>query len=142
MTRYQKHLAIGINWTEQELEESEFECKALGGFKKSAWFMYTVARDRINAPGWPIYINGVAIDDHQGHAPFQFDGMAYTSVYRAIQHYAKHKSLDHKFLADLVRVLGERRFGFCIRLAQIHIAASAEMKRHVLAELQQQEHDN
>lgn len=34
MRLYAKHLSIGINWTEQELIDSEFSCNVFTGFKK------------------------------------------------------------------------------------------------------------
>ncbi len=135
MRIYAKHLAIGINWTEEELAESEFSCKVFEGFKKSAWMMYQIARDRINAPGWPIVLEGVAIDD-QGHgAGFEFDGVIYTSLHAAIHYYSTQFTLDPRFFAELVRLLGRGRFSYALRLARIHIAAAKEMKQQVLADI-------
>ncbi|MGL5359588.1 MAG: hypothetical protein ACRDBI_07705 [Shewanella sp.] len=136
MRIYAKHLAIGINWTQAELAESEFSCKVFEGFKKSAWMMYQIARDRINAPPWPIMLDGVAIEDQGQHLGFEFDGIRYSSLQAAIDYYSNQFTLDGRFLAGLVNVVGKARFGYALRLARIHIAATKELKRHILAELQ------
>ncbi|QYJ77551.1 hypothetical protein [Shewanella acanthi] len=136
MRIYAKHLAIGINWTEEELAESEFSCKVFAGFKKSAWMMYQIARDRVNYPGWPIHIDGVELDCQHNSTSFEFDGVNYTSVHAAIHYYSQQFTLDSEFFAKLVRLVGRQRFGFALRLARIHIASAKEMKRQVLAEVQ------
>lgn len=97
MRIYAKHLAIGINWTEEELAESEFSCKVFEGFKKSAWMMYQIARDRINAPGWPLVLEGEEIDDQGYNAGFEFDGVTFNSVNAAIQYYSTQFTLDPQF---------------------------------------------
>ncbi|MCU7987661.1 hypothetical protein [Shewanella sp. SW24] len=132
MRIYAKHLAIGINWTEEELAESEFSCKAFEGFKKSAWMMYQIARDRINAPGWPLVLEGEEIDDQGYNAGFEFDGVTFNSVNAAIQYYSTQFTLDPQFFAELVSLVGRARFNYALRLARIHIAAAKEMKRQVL----------
>lgn len=136
MRIYAKHLAIGINWTEEELAESEFSCKVFEGFKKSAWMMYQIARDRINAPGWPLVLEGEEIDDQGYNAGFEFDGVTFNSVNAAIQYYSTQFTLDPQFFAELVRLVGRERFNYALRLARIHIAAAKEMKRQVLQDVE------
>ncbi|MGL4835356.1 MAG: hypothetical protein ACRCXH_13155 [Shewanella sp.] len=138
MRIYAKHLAIGINWTQAELAESEFSCKVFEGFKQSAWMMYQIARERINAPAWPIMLDGIAIEDQGHHLSFEFDGIRYSSVQAAIDYYSSQFSVDKTFLAKLVSVVGKARFSYALRLARIHIAATKELKRHILAELQEE----
>ncbi|MGI1988302.1 hypothetical protein [Shewanella glacialipiscicola] len=136
MRIYAKHLAIGINWTEAELAESEFSCRVFEGFKKSAWMMYQIARDRINAPGWPLVLEGEEIDDQGYNAGFEFDGVTFNSVNAAIQYYSTQFTLDPQFFAELVRLVGRARFNYALRLARIHIAAAKEMKRQVLQDVE------
>uniref|UniRef100_E6XPN6 Uncharacterized protein n=1 Tax=Shewanella putrefaciens (strain 200) TaxID=399804 RepID=E6XPN6_SHEP2 len=136
MRIYAKHLAIGINWTEAELAESEFSCNVFEGFKKSAWMIYQIARDRINAPGWPLRLEEIEIDDQGYSAGFEFDGVTYTSVHAAIHYYSTQFTLDPTFFADLVRLVGRARFNYALRLARIHIASAKEMKRQVLTDLE------
>lgn len=135
MAIYAKHLAIGINWTEAELAESEFSCKVFAGFKKSAWLMYQIARDRINFPGWPLVLDGVELECQQGRTQFEFDGVTYSSLPAAIHYYSKQYCLDAAFLAALVRLVGRQRFNYALRLARIHIASAAEMKRQILTDI-------
>lgn len=136
MKRYAKHLAIGLNWTREELEESEFSCKILGGFKRSAWFMYEVARDRINAKGWPLCIDGVPLRDETPNTGFDFDGLHYSSVFAAIEHYAKNFALDKDFLQALTAICGRDRFAFAVRLARLNIAADKRTKKQLIRELE------
>lgn len=133
---YAKHLAIGINWTEAELAESEFSCKVFEGFKKSAWMMYQIARDRVNAPAWPLALEGQVLDCQDDSTHFEFDGMTYTSVHGAIHFYAQQWSLDKGFLAELVRLVGRQRFSYALRLARIHIGSANEMKRQILRDVE------
>ena len=141
MRIYEKHLAIGVNWTKQELEESEFEDKVFGGFKKSAWMMYEIARDRVNYPAWTLSLNGVAIDDFGYNADFSFEGVNSSSVTQAIKFYAKQFVLDKRFLEDIISIVGKQRFGYAIRVAQINIAATSELKRQVINDLKLEHQD-
>ena len=135
MSIYAKHLAIGINWTEEELAESEFSCKVFEGFKKSAWMMYQIARDRINFPSWPIQLEGVELECQLDSTRFEFDGVTYTSLPAAIHYYSQQFCLDPVFFAELIQLVGRQRFNYALRLARIHIAAAKEMKRQVLADV-------
>ena len=134
---YQKHLAIGINWTEQELAESEFECKIFGGFKKSAWMMYQIAQSRINAKGWPLSLDGVLLDgeNHDSQTGFEFDDVRFTSLPKAIEHYSNTLSLDAHFLKQLVTLLGKARFGHAIKIARLNIGITREHQQRIIDEL-------
>lgn len=136
---YAKHLAIGVNWTEEELAESEFSCKVFEGFKKSAWMMYQIAKGRVNAVGWPISIDGQIIDDYGCSKGFEFDGIQYSSVSAAIHHFANAFYLDKAFLTDLIALVGRMRFGYAVRIARINIAATKELKKQVLHDIAEEQ---
>ncbi|MGL5407627.1 MAG: hypothetical protein ACRDAP_02700, partial [Shewanella sp.] len=79
-----------------------------------------------------------AIEDQGHHLDFEFDGIRYSSVQAAIDYFSSQFSVDKTFLAKLVSVVGKARFSYALRLARIHIAATKELKRHILAELQEE----
>jgi hypothetical protein len=132
---YAKHLAIGVNWTEQELAESEFSCKVFEGFKKSAWMMFKIARDRVNARGWPLSLAGQPLDDEGMNDGFEFDGVRFGSVSAAIAHYGDNFYLDKQLLTELISLVGRARFGYAVRLCRIHIGTTAQLKRQLLQDV-------
>ncbi|MCL2918711.1 hypothetical protein [Shewanella litorisediminis] len=139
LKRYAKHLAIGSNWTREELEDSGFDCKILGGFKKSAWFMYEVARDRINARGWTLTVNGVPVEDTTADTGFEHSGLRFASLSAAAHHFSQTQGLDEAFLCALVKTLGRSRFGYALRLATLYRVASAKEKQQFLSESREDE---
>ncbi|MCE9678569.1 hypothetical protein LZP69_05105 [Shewanella sp. AS1] len=139
MRLHKKHLAIGENWTEQELAESEFSCKILEGFKKSGWFMYQVAKGRATAKPWPLSIDGIMLDEQAYQLNFQFDGLCFSSIAKAIEHYSQMLGLDKHFLQQLTAIVGRARFGYAIRLSRLNIAASPKVKQQILLDLQNEQ---
>ncbi|RJG42209.1 hypothetical protein [Motilimonas pumila] len=115
--KYRKHLDIGNNWTKQELELSEFEDKSFAGFKKSAWMMFEIARDRVEFAGWPLALDGVELaimpDRH-----FEFDGIQYNNVASAISAHAKQFDVLEDYLVALVNKLGPSRFKAALQYAR------------------------
>lgn len=137
LKRYAKHLAIGINWTEEELQKSEFDdaCKIFGGFKKNAWFMYQVAQQRVNAKGWSLQLDGVTLDEARYQIDFSFDGVNFASVHQAIAHYSDVLALDKAFIIKVIEIVGRDRFGYAIRLGKIHIASPERVKKELIRDL-------
>lgn len=137
MRIYRKHLAIGVNWTEAEIAQAEFDpdCKIFGGFGKSAWAMYLIAKNRVNYPGWPLSVNGIALDNHDYSVSFAFDGVTYTSLSQAISHYSQSLGLDKRFLQDIVSKVGRERFGYAVRVARINIVSTSKVKQQVLRDI-------
>lgn len=135
MRIYAKHLAIGVNWTEQELIDSEFSCKVFEGFKKSAWMMYLIARGRVNATGWPLSVNGVDIDQTHFVVGFEFDGVKYTSLSKAVSHYSQTLGLDRLFFEAILCQVGRQRFSYAIRIARINIASPKRVKQEVVKDI-------
>jgi hypothetical protein len=132
--KYQKALGIGSNWTEQELQESEFEGAAFEGFKRSAWMMYTIAKERVNYPGWLLSLEGVplAADEAGG---FTFDGTVFVSVEHAIEHYIKIFHLDDTLLAELVKLLGTDKFGYAVRVSRLYLNITPEERTQIIADI-------
>lgn len=138
MHLYSKDLAIGINWTEQELVESEFSCRIFEGFKKSAWSMYQIAQGRVNAKGWPLSLDGIRLAegyDEDSITTFEFDGLTYTSLSQAISHYSSTLSLDRDFLQALTSLLGKNKLGYAIRIARLNIGITKSHQQRLLDEL-------
>lgn len=140
MKRYHKDLAIGINWTEQELAESEFDCRIFGGFKKSAWMMFQIAQKRINAQGWALSIDDNYFEDDPLFAGnntlgFEFDGLQFNNLTQGIKHYCQILALDEEFLKQLVTYLGKDQFGHAIKLARLNIGVTKSMQQKILSEL-------
>lgn len=111
LKRYAKDLAIGINWTEQELANSGFEQGNFAGFARSAWFMYEVAKGRVNYLGWTLVANGIELDEVDAELDegqtFSFDGVLYPSLADAITHYAKAFLLDEPYVIAVLQYLSE-----------------------------------
>ncbi|SQH77037.1 conserved protein of unknown function [Shewanella benthica] len=135
MRIYANHLAIGVNWTEQELIDSEFSCHIFQGFKQSAWMMYLIARDRINATGWPLSLDGVEIDDSDFVVGFEFDGVKYASLAKAVNHYSQTLGLDKHFFEAVLSQVGRSRFGYAVRICRINIASPKRVKQEVVKDI-------
>ena len=107
--KHQKVLAIGSNWTQQALQESELQGSAFEGFKRSAWFMFELLQGRINYPGWPLQIGNETLLIEQQQDSFTFDGVTYVSLDSAVQYALKTFHLDEQFVPVLGNP-GERAF--------------------------------
>jgi hypothetical protein len=130
---YAKDLAIGINWTEQELATSGFEDGCFSGFARSAWFIYGVAKDRVNYLGWSLVANGIELDefllDEKVLEPFGFDGVIYPSLADAISHYGKTFLLNEHYISEVLHHLGngdidERTFARAVRFCRLLVNAT------------------
>ncbi len=123
--KYQKHLQIGVNWTKEELEESEFEGKALEGFRESAWAMYEIAKGRVNYTGWPLTIDGLPVASMSTAFHVEFDGITYTSINQAVEQLAKAYAIPQAYLEDVVQLVGRDRLAYAIRFAKTTYGYSA-----------------
>ncbi|BDM64642.1 hypothetical protein NFHSH190041_20940 [Shewanella sp. NFH-SH190041] len=135
LKRYQTHLAIGDNWTETELAESEFSCKILSGFRESGWKMYLIAKSRINFRPWPLTLEGIDIDEPTSSQQLQINGINFNSLNQAIHHYGNSLGLDQHFLTALINILGRHRFSHALKLAKLMRSATQKDKRQFLMEL-------
>ncbi|MGB2741345.1 MAG: hypothetical protein WBC60_12425 [Cognaticolwellia sp.] len=133
--KYRKDLAIGLNWTEDELANSGFENGSFSGFQKSAWFMYQVAKDRVNFRGWPLVLNGIDIDNDDDNRKFCFDGVFYPSIDEAIEHYSLNFSLDITFLRRVLAKIGIDNFARAVRYCRLYVGATPNEKSQALREI-------
>lgn len=136
---YQKHLAIGVQWTKDELENSGFEGKALEGFAESGWAMFEIARDRINYAGWPLAVAGVEILESECcdvlSEPFSFDGVDYPSLNEAITQYALAFHFERRVLSEAVSIVGRQRFSQAVSFCRLLIGLNYASCRSALSKL-------
>ncbi len=132
---HRKDLAIGINWTKKELEESEFEDGNFSGFQRSAWFMFELARDRVNYLSWPLFVDGIAIIDEYQKQSFNFDNLVYPNIEQAMQHYANSLSIDIKYFRTVMEVLGKESFAKAVRFCRLRVAESTHERQTALNQL-------
>ena len=133
--KYRKDLAIGLNWTEAELANAGFEGGSFAGFQKSAWFIYQVAKDRVNFHGWPLVLDGIAVGNDEGNQEFCFDGVYYPSIDDAITHYSVNFDLDFKFLKQVLAKVGIENFARAVRYCRLYVGATPNEKSRALAEI-------
>ncbi|GHA42148.1 hypothetical protein ACFFLZ_14175 [Photobacterium aphoticum] len=133
--KYEKHLQIGINWTKEELEDCEFEGKALEGFKESAWAMYEIAKGRVNYAGWPLAIDGQPMASFSSAFHVQFDGVTYTSLQHAVEQLAKAYAIPQPYLEEVIEVVGREKLAYAIRFAKTTYGYSAQERMASIASL-------
>jgi hypothetical protein len=132
---YRKDLAIGINWTKTELEESEFEQGLFAGFQRSAWFMFELAKARVNYASWPLIVDGITVIDEYQEQSFHFDDVAYPNIEQAMQHYANTLSLSIDYFRSVLEVLGEDHFAKTVRFCRLLVADNASTQQQALRQL-------
>ncbi|NMP17772.1 hypothetical protein [Thalassotalea sp. Y01] len=138
---HQKDLAIGQNWTKQELADAGFEDGNFAGFAKSAWFMFEVARDRINFKAWPLVVSGQQIDSIYQGMSFQFDGVTYPDIYHAVDFFAKTYDLNNPFILAVLNIIGTEQFAKAIRLARTCVGFTPQERQQLLNKLTANQQD-
>lgn len=129
---YRKDLAIGLNWTQEELENSGFEGGSFEGFQKSGWFMYEVAKGRVSYNPWPLIVDGATLECIDEKEAFYFDGMRYPSIDDAVIHYVNIFDLNINFFKQVLAIVGDKRFAYTVRYARIYIGATPQEQRIAL----------
>ncbi|HHX8436981.1 TPA: hypothetical protein ACVO1K_003109 [Vibrio diabolicus] len=141
ITKYAKHLGIGENWTEQELKETEFSGNILGGFGKSAWEMYQIAKSRVSFKGWEITVDEVPLNGYDETSGFSFGGVRYLSLNACIDYYVKATGIDRNLLSGLIDIVTSDRFGYALRIAQLNKNISNRERDEILDEISTQEYE-
>jgi hypothetical protein len=129
MQRYQKDLAIGVNWTKDELENADFDGGNFAGFKRSAWFIYEVAKGRVNFSAWPLSYHGVTIEQYETSTAFIFDGITYPTIEDAVLHFSKIFSLNILFFKTVLAKVGHNRFAYAVRFCRLQVGATPAEQR-------------
>ncbi|MDX2369403.1 MAG: hypothetical protein QNK36_13550 [Colwellia sp.] len=132
---YRKDLAIGINWTKTELEESEFEQGNFAGFQRSGWFMFELAKARVNYVSWPLIVDGITVLDEYQEQSFHFDDVVYPNIEQAIQHYANSLSLSLGYFRSVLELLGDDHFAKAVRFCRLLVAANILEQQQALRQL-------
>lgn len=132
---HRKDLAIGINWTKTELEESEFEEGNFAGFQRSAWFMFELARARVNYVSWPLIVDGITVLDEYQAQSFNFDEVSYPNIEQAINHYANILSLSPDYFRSVLALLGDDHFAKAVRFCRLLVAANTVERQQALRQL-------
>lgn len=139
LKKHSQALAVGLNWTKEELEESEFTGAALEGFRRSAWAMYEIAKARIDYQGWPLSLDDMPMEIYDETSCFEFDGMRYLNLNACIDHYATSLSLDKPLLEQLTDVVGIERLSYAIQIAKLNPRISEKKRNSIVQEIEQQE---
>jgi len=135
VTKHQKVLSIGSNWTKRELEESELEGSAFEGFKRSAWPMFEMMQARINYQGWPLVVNNNLLEVDSDNESFEFDGVNYVSLDDAVKHAVKTFFLDEALFTRVLSVLGKNKFSQAIRLCRLYPNLTPKAREDVFLEI-------
>lgn len=130
--KYHKDLAIGIHWTQEELAQSEFENGNFAGFQKSAWFMYEVAKQRVNYKGYPLIFNGIALDENIEKDDFVFDGVSFPCLDTAILYYCDVYRLNIDFFKQVVHHFGRLKFADAVRFCRLYVGSTPQERTQAL----------
>ncbi len=141
MNKYAKHLGIGLQWTKEELEDSEFHGAILEGFGKSAWPMYEIAKERVEYVGWDITVDGEPLDGYDESYGYEFNGVRYLSIQACIEYHVKALSLDLVLLETLIEIVGSERFAYALRIAELNRNISSRDRNTIINEVLNQEQD-
>lgn len=138
LKHYAKDLAIGINWTQEELSTSEFEGGNFAGFAKSAWFIYEVAKARVSYSSWPLVAGGIILE-HENSASectesFLFDDVLYPSVDDAIEHYSNTFMLDQHYVKAVLKQISNENidvssFAKAVRFCRLLVGATPNERK-------------
>ncbi|WP_135382705.1 hypothetical protein [Vibrio tasmaniensis] len=137
--KYAKHLGIGENWTEQELIDSDFSGSTLGGFGRSAWKMYQIAKQRVDYRGWPLSVDDIPLEVYDETSGFEFDGTRYASINSCIDYFTKAAGVDKDLLSQLVDIVSTDRFSYALRIAKLNKNVSNTKRSEIVEEVIQQE---
>ncbi len=141
MKKYAKHLAIGVNWSKEELEQTEFDGASFKGFKRSAWDMYQIAQQRVDYPGWELAIDGIPLDIINDAHRFEFDNKTFIHLNAAVEFYVQAEGLDNYLFSQLVDILGSGRLDYALKIARLNRKVSRRQADDILQEIELQQEE-
>lgn len=139
ISKYTKHLAIGENWTEQELVDSDFSGAILGGFGKSAWQMYEIAKQRVAFQGWAVSMDDIPLDSFDDTSGFEFNGTNYLSLNTCIDFFVDAIDVDRELLTQLIAIVTPSRFDHALKIAKLNKRISNARRAQIIDEISVQE---
>lgn len=135
---HRKDLAIGINWTKSELEQSQFEQGNFAGFQRSAWFMFEIAKARVNYASWPLIVDGIELLDEYHQQSFIFDDVVYPNIEQAMLYYANLLTLSYDYFHSVLTILGKDQFAKAVRFCRLLVAANSSERQQALRQLRKE----
>ncbi|MBA5761480.1 hypothetical protein H2O73_03905 [Vibrio sp. 404] len=139
ISKYTKHLAIGENWTEQELIDSDFSGAILGGFGKSAWQMYQIAKQRVAFQGWLVSVDDLPLNSIDDTVGFEFNGTHYSSLNSCIDFFVNAIDVDRELLTQLIDIMTPSRFDHALKIAKLNKRISNARRAQIIDEITTQE---
>jgi len=133
--KYSKYLAIGSKWTEEELQNSEFSGAALSGFKKSAWTMFELIKNRVNYIGWEVCLDGISLGNTSALHSIEFDGVQYSNMIELLNYLSKTFFLDKNFLRQVIDIYGENNIVQAVKYCRLTIDFDDEERKLALSDL-------
>lgn len=139
ISKYTKHLAIGENWTEQEIIDSHFSGSILGGFGRSAWRMYEIAKQRVTFQGWLISIDDLPLDVIDDTSGFEYEGTNYSSLDTCINFFVSATAIDKDLLTQLIDIVTPSRFDYALKVAKLNKRISSNQRAQIIHDITVQE---
>lgn len=139
ITKYTKHLAIGENWTKQEINDSDFSGAILGGFGRSAWQMYEIAKQRVTFQGWPISVDDLPLDAIDDTCDFEFEGTSYASFNACVDFFVDATDIDRELTTQLIDIVSPSRFDYVLKIAKLNKRISNDQRAKIVDEITIQE---
>jgi len=129
-------LKIGAHWSKAELNDAEMTGD-LGKFGESAWMTFEIERDRIRFSGWPITVNGVAIDQLSSAHSFEYDGMVFQSRSKMLDFVVDVYDFNNAFFTRVIDLYGDSRIEQAIKFCLVTTVRTSEEMDQAVSDLEE-----
>lgn len=136
VSKHTKILGIGLNWTKQELETSEFEGHAFEGFKRSAWSMYEIVKSKINFSGWELIVDDKPLISERFIENVDYEGITYKNMFEASKVIVRQLNLDQELFNECLNIVGDSRFEYVVSLCSLNKNISNRERVQIIHDLQ------